>query len=306
MIKIPDNVDDCTIGTITDLLHEGYDENHILEFKREVNPDGDRIGRTACAFANTMGGYIILGIDPAKEKEIHERIIGLDNSDQLKSSILNQINNIKPNIPTQNLIFKKNNINLKNGKIIIILTIEPSVSLIHQFNDIFYKRLPDGNKPMEVDEIVNKIISTRQHQLLFNLLLVEGGLIRDNLNFAKAELGKNNIDEALIQFEFLKNDSFHHFLYNQAYLSAPEVQQCIYTIVDTTEKLTLGIARIFKQMEEKKIFTKEYLAEKNVDTEEEYMKKIALHQIDAVLSNLELFERLTNSKFHTPDLDPLF
>ena len=273
MVKIPDNVDDWTIGTITDLLHEGYDENHTLEFKREVNPDGDRIGRTACAFANTMGGFIILGIDPAKEKEMYERIIGLDNSDQLKSSILNQINNIKPNIPTSNLIFKKNNINLKNGRIIIILDIRPSVSLIHQFNDIFYKRLPDGNKPMEVDAknkiistrqhhllevdaIVNKIISTRQHHLLFNLLLVEGGLIRNNLNFAKAELDKNNIDEALIPFEFLKNDSFHHFLYNQAYLSTPEVQQCIYTIVDMTEKLTFGVARIFEQMKEKKYLLK--------------------------------------------------
>ena len=53
MVKIPDDLDDWTLGTITDILHEGYEESEILEFKRDLNSESERIGKVACAFANS-------------------------------------------------------------------------------------------------------------------------------------------------------------------------------------------------------------------------------------------------------------
>ena len=84
MVNIPPSVDDWTLGTITDLLNEGYDEDVQLEFKSEVNDTTEKIPKTACAFANTIGGFIVLGVDNDRTKDLNimQRICGIDDSDE--------------------------------------------------------------------------------------------------------------------------------------------------------------------------------------------------------------------------------
>jgi len=300
-MELPQSVDEWTLGTITDLLHEGYDENQFLEFKKLINPNSERIGKTVCAFANSAGGTLVIGIDSDRKKNYHERIIGLENNDQLKRQILDHINNIKPNIPAENLQFKKNNIFLQDGNVVIVLQISPSISQIHQYEHIFYKRLPDGNHPMEVEEILNKILSSRQNYTLFNLLLIEGGVIRGMVNVAKEGLARNDLDYAITQFELIPNDAFLHFLYNQAHLHSIEIQNCIYSIVEISKKLSYDVGRIFDdEKETKRKLSSEEKKQYDVSTTEEFLKKFVESMADLLLEDLNKFESLTKSKLTPP------
>ena len=68
MVKILENVEDWTLGLITDLVTEGYNESEILELKKDLDFENQRIGRTVCAFSNTLGGTIVFGVDNDKTK----------------------------------------------------------------------------------------------------------------------------------------------------------------------------------------------------------------------------------------------
>ena len=138
MIEIPENVEDWTYGKIVDLVNEGYDENNILEIKKDVNSDSNRFAETVCAFANTNGGTILFGIDNNRIKPLHltDRIHGLDDSDQLKRNIVDKIKHIQPSIPIKDLIFRKTNIKIPNKKVIVILKVQSSSSKPHQYHHI--------------------------------------------------------------------------------------------------------------------------------------------------------------------------
>ncbi|MGI0045901.1 MAG: AlbA family DNA-binding domain-containing protein [Nitrosotalea sp.] len=149
MVHIPEDVEQWDFGLLANLVHEGYDENETLEFKSVLNESTHRIPKTACAFANTKGGFLVFGInnDRTKELTFEQRLMGLDDSDQLKRNIIDQIQNIKPSIPIDNLIFKKSNIKLPNNKVSVILKILKTTVGPHQYDHIFYKRISNGNEP---------------------------------------------------------------------------------------------------------------------------------------------------------------
>ena len=295
MVKIPEKVDDWSIGTITDLLHEGYDENSILEFKLSVNPEGNRISKTACAFANTNGGFLLIGIDGERKKNYHERIVGIEDSDQLKRQILDHINNIQPQIPTEHLQFRKNNIQLPNGKVIVILQIIRSYLGPHQFEYIFYKRLPDGNSPMGAVEVSSLIINSQKNRSLFNLLMTELGVIRANYERAKISLENKQIDEALTQCGLTTNNSTQHFLYNQAFLYGDDFQNEIRQIVEISLKLSYDINEAYEEAIERKDTPefKEFIKSNNYQSVEEYMQKFIGGFIELVLTSINEVERIS-------------
>lgn len=67
-----------------------------LEFKQSMPSD---LGREICAMANSIGGRILLGVDDTG------RIIGIKQSNRLKSEIQNIARNLVPPIVLQ-LIFR--------------------------------------------------------------------------------------------------------------------------------------------------------------------------------------------------------
>lgn len=301
MVKIPQYVDEWTIGMITDLLHQGYDESQILEFKESINQEGDRIAKTVCAFTNTNGGYIIFGIDSDRKKNYHERIIGVENTDQLKRQIIDKINNIQPHIPSEFLQFKKNNIPISNGNVVVILQVFRSSVGPHQYEHKFYKRLPDGNDPMNADEVKSIVINLQKNFTLFNLMLNEFGIIKDNYERAKELLDKDLIHDALTQCELTSLNSSQHFLYNQSYLYAPELQNLIQEIVNITQKLSYDIGRIYEENEEKNddVF-QQFLKQNNVKSWDEFMKILIQKLLDIILNDLDHFEKISGYKIPLP------
>lgn len=96
---IPRALTDWDYETIKDLATKGYLETDTFEFKpamksRDTTIDG-RIKETACAFANTNGGFIMFGIlDMGNVKG--ERIVGVDKSDDLAKEFGDKLSFLNP------------------------------------------------------------------------------------------------------------------------------------------------------------------------------------------------------------------
>ena len=304
MVNIPKHVDEWTIGVITDLLHQGYDESQTLEFKKSVNQESDRIAKTVCAFANTNGGFLIFGIDADRQKNYHERIVGVQNTDQLKRQIIDKINNLQPHIPSGFLQFKKNNIHLPNDNVIVILQVLRSIMGPHQYEYKFYKRLPDGNESMNADEIKDLVINLQKNSSLFNLMVNELGAVKANYERAKNLLSKNRLQPAITQCELTSTDSIQHFLYHQSYLYPVKLQNLIQDVIAIAQKLSYDVGRVYEDgegvVDENNSEFKEFLRKNNAKSLEELIKNIVQDMVEILLNDLDQFEKITGHTIPPP------
>ena len=83
-------------------------EGPTLEFKNGV---GKNVGKTICAFANTNGGIIVLGIGPEKQ------FIGIQNPDKASQDIHAMLESCKPKPNVEQQFVKE------DGKTFIVLNI---------------------------------------------------------------------------------------------------------------------------------------------------------------------------------------
>jgi hypothetical protein len=293
MIKIPDNVEDWDIGLIAKLIHEGYDENEILEFKSEINEQTKKIPITACAFANTHGGTMILGINNDRRSPLSfdQRLIGLEDSDDLKSKITNQLKNIKPDILISNIVFKESNIKLLNGKVIIILQVLKSKNAPHQYENKFYKRISNGNTEMDIEEIRKSFIDSLKNERLMIIISQECGFLRTQLKMISDS--KRTPLSALMKFcKDLRILALDSFLLDHAYLYDYEVQESILRIIEAIHKLNSmpEFSDLFIQSEE------EIKKTENM-TAEEFMRKRITSNADRGLLYLEKLEKSLDWNF---------
>ena len=106
---------------VADIIKNG--ETQMLEFKRQWKDD---YLKTLCAFANTDGGIILLGVDD------NSQIIGLQNIQNLIETLPNKINNnlgIIPHIEVLDFDDKK----------VILIEVKKSYATI-SYHGVFYIR----------------------------------------------------------------------------------------------------------------------------------------------------------------------
>jgi len=111
-------------------------ESQIIEFKPNWR---DEYLRTLCAFANSDGGKLIIGIDDKSN------FIGVKNSKKLLENLPNKIKSVLGITP--NVEIKKN-----KGKDTIIVQIDPSSNPI-SYHGKFYKRSGSTNQVLEGYEL---------------------------------------------------------------------------------------------------------------------------------------------------------
>ncbi len=277
MAKIPENVNEWSRGILVDLLDEGYDENLRLEFKSKIDSNTKRIPITACAFANTKGGFLVFGVDNDRRKKLttEQRLVGLEDSDELKSQINNQIRNIKFSIPIENIEFKESNISLPNGKVIVVLKISKTMISPHQFKEIFYKRVANGNAPMDIEEIHDAIIESQKSIRMLYLLEEEERLLMDILNAMKIYFDNDEFLKAINLIKHLSYPSFTYFLYNQSHFYSMEIQKFVYRLVYELHRLETNekVARSRIEVEEISDKSKD-MFNTNISSCAEYIKEI--------------------------------
>ena len=125
------------IQKIQKIIKDG--ENNKVEFKEAKNSFPDSAFETICAFLNTDGGYLLLGVDD------NAKITGInhDKIEQIKEKFVTSINN--QNIINPPVYLKINDIKI-DGKTIIYIEV-PIGSNVHRYKGKIYKR----NNESDVD-----------------------------------------------------------------------------------------------------------------------------------------------------------
>jgi len=294
MTKLPPNVEDWDFGTIANLLHEGYDEDVNLEFKSELNDKTEKIPKTACAFVNTDGGFLVIGVDNDKTKnlKIVERIIGVDHTDDLHKRIIDKIKNIQPQIPIENLIFRKSNIKLENSKVIVILKIIRSPKRPHQYDFIFYKRMPGSNERMSVEEIKSMFLDSEKSVHHISLMFFEFSTIKNSLVEAKKSLKKNQIPFAIGSLSYLDHTSSVYFLHERSFLYSNRITELISTLIHQLRLLS-DLPESFDDVTSKEgsPAADELAKERGLKDGKEFVKKVLTIRVESALSALEQLEK---------------
>ena len=123
------------------------DEGECAEFKAEFT--ATRIGKTICAFANTKGGKIYIGIRDKKVKVRRraDRIVGISNADEVIPSIKNIASDYKPDIPIRTHKMPLDKTKKKSVVIVEVVRSRPR-GYLHEYQKIAYERVGNRNMPI--------------------------------------------------------------------------------------------------------------------------------------------------------------
>lgn len=100
-----------------------YRENNRIEAKRALGGLPDSIWETYCAFANTFGGIILLGVEERRDKSFHP--IDLPDPDGLAADFWNAVND--PGKASVNILTDRDvQIRKVDGRRIIEITVPPA------------------------------------------------------------------------------------------------------------------------------------------------------------------------------------
>jgi ATP-dependent DNA helicase RecG len=137
---------------LKNILSKG--EGISVEFKEAKDQLPKNLFETICAFLNTEGGKIILGVDD------NGSIIGIDpnSANKMKSDLANLSNNQQKIDPVFMLSTKEI---IYNNKYILIIDV-PTSSLVHKSKDIVYARNEEGDYKVTTPEAIAAIVNRKQ------------------------------------------------------------------------------------------------------------------------------------------------
>lgn len=166
---IPKKLEEWTYERIKILVGNNVNESDIHDFKTDI-PEGEGLTKDCCAFANTKGGFIVLGIRP---KDMQFEIKGIENSSELRHRFGQKINAI----PTIDFGLPKIIGIPDSQKVLVVFYIPLSPERPHiptTINKrIFWKRTNTGNEQMTYDEIRMNFQNYEERREKLKLLYLE-------------------------------------------------------------------------------------------------------------------------------------
>ena len=127
-----------------------YNESVRVEYKADIP---DKITKTICAFANTLGGVWIIGVEADKQGKAILPIKGMNKTDGIEDRIINSsLNGIYPSIiPSVRVI----DIPGQEGKVVVVVKIQESIEAPHAVDQStrVYIRTGSQSNPYNLAEI---------------------------------------------------------------------------------------------------------------------------------------------------------
>lgn len=196
-------IEDIVLKDIEELISQEYVEDKFLEYKGEMDKgEKDRILNAVCGFSNADGGLFIYGLKEEKgvPAEIDGISLGDKSWDDKKRGILSSIeNSIEPKVYVE-----IDNIELENGKILIVIKIPKSWSAPHCIkrnngkNRSFYIRRDGSTNPMTYQEI----------ETMFNSKNTTMDKINEFRNERLRKFSSKNAHNFKVLYHFIPLDSF--------------------------------------------------------------------------------------------------
>jgi len=125
------------IDDIRFFCDQGFPEGLRLEYKRDF-PKNLKLAETICAFANTEGGIILIGVEADTEKNIPKDVLGIKLKDGLEEKVINIcLSHISPTIaPEVKMCDFKSDLNKSiSDRAVVFIRVRSSYSAPHYILD---------------------------------------------------------------------------------------------------------------------------------------------------------------------------
>ena len=130
-------------------------EGECIEFKLEVgnkNEDSKILGKAICAFANTKGGRVYIGIHD-KGKNYNERVVGIEDPDDVISQAKDIANGCDPSVQVHGRKISLGNASEKS--VVVIEVVEGGSDHLHRYKKDVFIRIGDKSKPASSAELTS-------------------------------------------------------------------------------------------------------------------------------------------------------
>ena len=181
-MHVPVTLEEWTYETVADLARVGRCEGERHDFKFNL-PDADNLTKICCAFANSQGGFVVLGV---KERSHRFLVEGIDPDGEVAKTFADKVHAV-PSIDFSSPC----DISLPGtSKLIYVFHIPRSAQRPHipQASDkrSFWKRTPGGCEPMSYEEIQEQFLRYEERRDKLKLLFIELLLNREHLQQVSA------------------------------------------------------------------------------------------------------------------------
>lgn len=159
------NIKDITLKDIDTLIQDQVPESRILDYKRDLYTGIDKDKKDflidVSALANTVGGYLVIGVE--ESDGVPKSIMGVEipEFDKLKLGFENLLR-MSADPPIRGVEFQA--VDIANNKKVLIIEVPRSVSRPHavtfQKYHRFHGRNSSGTYPYEVDDIRRAILES--------------------------------------------------------------------------------------------------------------------------------------------------
>jgi predicted HTH transcriptional regulator len=175
-MEVPTAVEGWTFEVIERLVGQGYLETDFYDFKAELKGKDPghmrRLTNTACAFANTKGGFLVFGVKDLDSADKAGRIEGILGDSDLAKEFGDKIRMASPSILFE---FSNPPIPIKNSKkVLFVVQIPTSPNRPHVTPEgLFYYRTNEGKKLMSYEQVRDGFLRYEERRTKIKLLLIE-------------------------------------------------------------------------------------------------------------------------------------
>jgi Putative DNA-binding domain len=181
-VNVPVALEEWSHDTIIELARLGRCEGERHDFKLNL-PDADNLTKISCAFANSQGGFVILGV---RDRSGHFLVEGIDPDGEIAKKFSDKIHAV----PSVSFAGPRDIRVPGTSNLLYVFDVPRSSQRPHipQPLDkrIFWKRTPGGCEPMSYEEIQEQFLRYEERRDKLKLLFIELLLNRDNLETMSA------------------------------------------------------------------------------------------------------------------------